>query len=156
MLRFDNGRKPEAVLTSAAEEREGRFSPDGKWIAFVSSESGTLQVFVQALPISGPKRQVSIAGGHQPRWRGDGKELFFLSETRDAMAASIAAANGTLEVGAPQRLFPTTAASFAERNSWDVARDGQRFVVNSVPIQRAPITVVVNWLQGLARASRGS
>jgi serine/threonine protein kinase len=154
MLRLDNGRKPEAVLTSAAEEREGRFSPDGKWIAFVSSEPGTLQVFVQALPIAGSKRQVSIAGGHQPRWRGDGKELFFLSETRDAMAVSIAVADGTLEVGTPERLFPTTAASFAERNSWEVAQDGQRFVVNSVPIQRAPITVVVNWLQGLARASQ--
>jgi serine/threonine protein kinase len=155
MLRIDEGRTPEPVLTSAAEEREGRFSPDGRWLAFVSSESGSLQVFVQAFPIARPKQQVSIDGGHQPRWRGDGKELFFLSETRDAMAVSIREAEGTLEVGTPQRLFPTTAASFAERNSWEVARDGQSFVVNSVPIQRAPITVVVNWLQGMARASFG-
>jgi serine/threonine protein kinase/Tol biopolymer transport system component len=155
MLRIDEGRTPEPVLTSAAEEREGRFSPDGRWLAFVSSESGSLQVFVQALSAAGPKRQVSIEGGHQPRWRGDGKELFFLSETRDAMAVSITEAGGTLEIGTPQRLFPTTAASFAERNSWEVARDGQSFVVNSVPIQRAPITVVVNWLQGMARASFG-
>ena len=66
------------------------------------------------------------------------------------MAVSIAAASdGSLKAGSPQQLFATTAASIAERNSWDVAADGQRFLVNSVPVQRAPITVVVNWLQGL-------
>ena len=71
------------------------------------------------------------------------------------MAVSIEVANdGSLNAGAPQQLFTTTAASFAERNSWDVAADGQRFLVNSVPVQRAPITVVVNWLQGLGTVAR--
>jgi serine/threonine protein kinase len=152
MLRLDQGRTPEPVLTGPAEEREGQLSPDGKWIAFVSSEPGSLQVFVQAFPVAGPRWQVSTDGGHQPRWRGDGRELFFLSETRDAMAVPVAPSGTALEIGTPQRLFPTTAASFAERNSWEVAPDGQRFLVNSVPVQRAPITVVVNWLEGVAGA----
>lgn len=65
------------------------------------------------------------------------------------MAVPITTGTGSLTAGTPQRLFATTAASFAERNSWDAALDGQTFLVNSVPIQRAPITVVVNWLQGL-------
>jgi hypothetical protein len=68
------------------------------------------------------------------------------------MAVAITPSGAALDVGTPQRLFPTTAASFAERNSWEVASDGQRFLVNSVPVQRAPITVVVNWLPALARA----
>ena len=133
----------------AFRRAEGRFSPDGRWIAYVSSEPGTLQVFVQPFPAAGPKWQISTDGGHQPRWRSDGRELFFLSEAREVMAVPITTGTGSLTAGTPQRLFATTAASFAERNSWDTALDGQTFLVNSVPIQRAPITVVVNWLQGL-------
>ena len=154
ILPMSGVRTPQPVLNTPFEEREGRFSPDGRWIAYVSSEPGTLQVFVQPFPAAGPKWQISTDGGHQPRWRSDGRELFFLSEAREVMAVSITTGTGSLTAGTPQRLFATTAASFAERNSWDAALDGQRFLVNSVPVQRAPITVVVNWLQGLAATAR--
>jgi Tol biopolymer transport system component len=149
ILPMSGVRTPQPVLNTPFEEREGRFSPNGRWIAYVSSEAGTLQVFVQPYPATGQKWQISTDGGHQPRWRSDGKELFFLSEAREVMAVPITIGTGSLSAGTPQRLFATTAASFAERNSWDAAPDGQTFLVNSVPIQRAPITVVVNWLQGL-------
>ena len=142
-------RTPQPVLSTGFEEREGRFSPDGRWIAYVSSEPGSLQVFVQPFPVTGPKWQISTEGGHQPRWRGDGTERFFLSETREVMSVPITIDNGSFAAGTPQRLFTTTAASFTERNSWEVAPDGQMFLVNSIPIQRAPITVVVNWMQGV-------
>ena len=156
VLPLDGVRTPRPVLNSAFVEFEGRLSPDGRWIAYVSNESGPLNVFVTAFPVTGTRWRISTDGGHQPRWRGDGKELFFLNESRDVMAVSIAAASdGSLTAGTPQRLFATTAASFAERNSWDVAPDGQRFLVNSVPVQRAsPITVVVNWLQSLDATAR--
>ena len=156
ILPMSGVRTPQPVLNTPFEEREGRFSPDGRWIAYVSSEPGTLQVFVQAFPAAGPKWQISTDGGHQPRWRSDGRELFFLSEAREVMAVPIATRSGSLTAGTPQRLFATTAASFAERNGWDAAPDGQTFLVNSVPIQRAPITVVVNWLQGVdAKEGKG-
>jgi serine/threonine protein kinase len=148
VIPLEGARTPRPVLNSAFEEREGRLSPDGRWIAYVSSEPGALEVFVSSFPAPGAKWRISSGGGHQPRWRADGKELFFLSESRDVMAAPIATnSDGSLQAGTPQSLFATAAASFAERNSWDVAPDGQRFLVNSVPVQRAPITVVVNWRQ---------
>ena len=155
VLPLDGIRTPRPVLNSPFVEREGRLSRDGRWIAYVSNEPGTLEVFVTAFPMAGTKWRISTEGGHQPRWRGDGQELFFLNESREVMAVSIeVASDGSLKPGTPQQLFATTAASFAERNSWDVAADGQRFLVNSVPVQRAPITVVVNWLQGLGAAAR--
>jgi serine/threonine protein kinase/Tol biopolymer transport system component len=148
VIPIEGARTPRPVLNTPFEEREGRLSPDGRWIAYVSNEAGALEVFVSTFPAPGARRQISSGGGHQPRWRADGKELFFLSETRDVMAVPIStSADGSLNAGTPQLLFVTSAASFAERNSWDVAPDGQRFLVNSVPIQRAPITVVVNWLR---------
>jgi Tol biopolymer transport system component len=153
LLPLAGDRRPQAILNSPFEEREGRFSADGRWIAYVSNESGPLQLYVQAFPVSGVKWQISTDGGHQPRWPADGKELFFLSEAREVMSVPVTTtSDGAFQAGIPQKLFPTTAASVAERNSWDAAPDGQRFLVNSVPVQRAPITVVVNWQKQGANA----
>ena len=152
MLPLDGDRKPQALLQTPFNERQGRFSPDGRWIAYVSDESGRNEVSVQSYPASGGKWQISTSGGVQPRWRNDGKVLFFVSSAREAMAVDVGPSQGgALKAGVPQRLFPVNPTNlFNDRNSWDVTPDGQRFLAISgqtqAPGQVAPITVVVNWL----------
>jgi dipeptidyl aminopeptidase/acylaminoacyl peptidase len=159
-LALTRDRKPQPLLTTSSHERQGRFSPDGRWMAYVSDESGTNQVYVQSFPLSGGKWQISTSGGVQPRWRRDGKELFFMADaasgiTRDAMAVEVDTSDTHLfRATIPQKLFtlgPYVSNSAAgARNSWDVTPDGQRFLVVSNPTATAvpPVTVVVNWLQG--------
>ncbi len=72
---------PIAIAATTAREFDGRFSPDGRWVSYVSSETGTNEIYVQPFPPSGGKWQVSSGGGHSPRWRGDGRELFYLTPT---------------------------------------------------------------------------
>jgi len=158
VLPLTGDRKPQSVLRTAFREIQGRFSPDGRWIAYVSDESGTNQVYVQSFPPSGNKWQISTGGGSQPRWRRDGKELFFVAGReaggpvqRDVMAVAVdTSSNGVFKTGVPQKLFTVdTGTGTALGNSWDVTPDGQRFLVGSPSTRTAvpPITVVVNWLQ---------
>jgi hypothetical protein len=98
---------------------------------------------------SGAKRQVSTRGGAQARWRGDGKELFYLAPDGTLMAVDVATPGSTIETGIPRALFATgITGSFVDRfNQYVVTRDGQRFLVNisEEDIRSAPITVVLNW-----------
>jgi Tol biopolymer transport system component len=135
----------------------GRFSPDGRWIAYGSSESGTWEVYVAPFPAFDHSRQVSLRGGVQPRWRGDSRELLYLDPEGQVMSVSVAAAptpSGSIDAGAPVPLFrspiPTASPTI---DQWVVTRTGQRFLF----IQRrasnesgTPITVVVNWHAALA------
>jgi Tol biopolymer transport system component len=148
-------RKPELFLRTPFIEQHGRFSPDGKWIAYVSDESGTLEVYVQSFPPSGGKWQVSTKGGITPRWRRDGKELFYLSPDRRIMSVDVRASGTTFELSTATVLFeaPVDSATTATANRYDVSADGQRFLVNA-PVENAgpaPITVVVNWTAGLKK-----
>ena len=146
-------------LQTTSNETQGRFSPDGHWIAYTSDESGTSQIYVQSFPVGAPKVQVSTAGGTQPRWRRDGKEIFYLAADSKLMAVAVQTAP-KFEAGAPKALFdPRIArgvtASFAAFG-YDVTADGKRFLVNSIsttPESSAspPITVVVNWQSALKR-----
>jgi eukaryotic-like serine/threonine-protein kinase len=158
VLPLTGDRKPQSVLSTAFREIQGRFSPDGRWMAYVSDESGTNQVYVQSFPPSGNKWQISTGGGLQPRWRRDGKELFFLPGAEsggpvphDVMAVGVdTSSTGVFKAGVPQKLFTVTLnAVSGTRNTWDVTPDGQRFLVVSPRATTAvpPITVVVNWLQ---------
>src|SRR5204863_2935580 len=119
------------------------FSPDGRWVAYTSNESGREDVYVQAFPPTGDKYRISRNGGTQPMWRGDGKELFFLAPDSTMMAAPIRAGSG-FEAGIPQELFASGAVNFTgNRRQYAVAKDGQRFLIN-LPQQRAtppPLTV---------------
>jgi Tol biopolymer transport system component len=148
-------RKPQPVIQTPFPERMAKFSPDGRWIAYASGESGRFEVYVQSFPVSERKLTISTNGGVQPVWRGDGRELFFLSLTGEAMAVPLVLAkDGGLEAGAPQKLFtaiPTIVVG--ARNAWSVTPDGQKFlIVNAVgETNVGPITVIVNWAAGLGR-----
>jgi eukaryotic-like serine/threonine-protein kinase len=130
-LPLDGERKPMPLFPSPFTEREGRFSPNGRWIAHVSDESAKNEVYVQAFPgaLSAPKGkwQVSAQGGSSPVWRGDGKELFFLAGGK-MMAAGVRETVSGLEIDTPRELFSTTATPIAG-TPYDVTADGQRFLV---------------------------
>jgi dipeptidyl aminopeptidase/acylaminoacyl peptidase len=140
-------RQPIPFLQTDSQELYPCFSPDGRRIAYVSNESGQNEVYVR--PFSRQSRdgkwQVSTAGGTRPRWRRDGKELFYLSNDNKLMAVAINAEASTIEVGDVQPLFQTHATRFAL--NYDVSGDGQRFIVSSIVEGPAAssITLVVNW-----------
>jgi len=132
----------------------GNFSPDGHMVAYTSNDSGTgkFEVFVQTFPLTDFKRQISTSGGYEPRWRGDGREIYYLSEDRKLMAVSVSP-GAQPSFGAPKQLFQTRvpAGVTANRTYYVLSRDGQRFLVNSQTGDEPPkpITVVVNWTASL-------
>ena len=149
-------REPFPFLATRFQENHARFSPDVRWMAFVSNESGRDEVYVSSFPSGGNKVRVSTNGGVQPRWRRDGKELFYLSPDRKMMAVPVQLGS-TIEVGAPQALFGISIAPRGSGQPWafyqyDATADGQRFLVFA-PAEDAtvPITVVLNWMAGLKK-----
>ncbi len=144
--------KPFLLLQSEFAEFQGHFSPDGRWFAYVSDESGRPEVYVQSFPHAGGKWQVSTGGGAQPHWRRDGKELFYISADRKLMAVSVKL-DGGFESGAPSPLFTTQVSGFASPDRYDVSPDGQRFLINSAvgETSKTPINVVLNWTSTLKK-----
>jgi serine/threonine protein kinase/Tol biopolymer transport system component len=138
------------LFKAAFDATGGQLSPDGRWLAFQSTESGEPEIYVQGFPDAGERIQVSTGGGSQAKWRGDGRELFFVSPDRKIMAADVRT-GPKLEVGAPHALFQTQILPLVEaRNHYDVTRDGQRFLVNSRLEEDSslPITVVLHRAPG--------
>ena len=137
------------VLQSPFRESGGQFSPDGKWIAYESTESGRFDVYIRAFPSSAGKWQISNRGGFIPRWRADGKELFYVSQDFKMIAVTIRASAASVEADAPRELFPYPVAGF--NSPYDVAADSQRFLLTerSDAQGSASLTVVVNWQAGL-------
>jgi serine/threonine protein kinase/Tol biopolymer transport system component len=129
----------------------GAISSDGRFIAFTSNESGRPEIYVQPMPPATGKNMISVNGGAWPRWRRDGKELFFLSPDRKMMAADVDP--GATRVGIPHELFQTSIASISiprSSTAYDVSADGQRFLMYSTGKQEsAPITIVQNWQEEL-------
>jgi serine/threonine protein kinase/Tol biopolymer transport system component len=120
-------------------------SPDGKWMAYASAESGRFEVFVQPVPAGHGKWQVSTRGGAQPVWRQDGKELFYKSADSKIVAVSVKA-GAAFEAGIPKELFPIRTAGVSQvRRQYSVSPDGQRFLVN-MPVDERPRTILQNWL----------
>jgi Tol biopolymer transport system component len=144
LLPLSGDRRPVPFLQTDANETTGRFSPDGKWMAYAADESGRSEVYVVPFPGPGGKWQVSSEGGAQPRWSRDGRELFYLAGDRKLMSVSIAPGS-TFAAAAPKTLFQTR--SRYTGGAYDVSPDGKSFVVNTLAEESAvPITVVVNWL----------
>jgi Tol biopolymer transport system component len=142
--------KPVSFLRTRFNESDARFSPDGKWIAYSSNESGKIEIYVRSRATPGEKWQVSNAGGVNIIWNSNGKELFYISGDSQLMAVPVTTGN-TFEAGTPVSLFRiTTHQQEYDVAPYDVAPDGQRFIVNSLTGTPAlPINVVINWTSEL-------
>jgi Tol biopolymer transport system component len=144
-LSLTGDRKAFPVVQTASNEFGGQFSPDGRWVAYTTNESGQFDVYVVPFPGPGGKWQVSAGGGGFPRWRRDGGEIFHLNPDNALMAVGVDGRSAAFEVGTSRLLFKTRVPT-GLRSSYDVSPDGQRFLVNTL-IEEAigPITLLVNW-----------
>ena len=142
----DRKLKPWVFLRERFAERNGAFSPDGRWIAYQSDESGRFEVYVRRFPAQGGSHLISRDGGRAPRWRDNGRELFFLAPDGTMMAAAIDPSNDS-QAGVPRPLFKTSLLGIANNKPYVVTRDGQRFLVPVAvnPPGAAPLTIVLNW-----------
>jgi Tol biopolymer transport system component len=163
VLPLDSAGKPAPFLQTPFTEMQGQFSPGpeaGRWVAYASDESGTWQIYVQPFPAApsggSGKFQVSTGGGVQPRWRGDGKELFYLAPDGKLMAVEVKT-SPRFEAGIPKALFTVPAGFVVSSLSfrYAVARDGKRFLINILALSEgpdtAPVTVIMNWTAGLKK-----
>jgi len=148
---FGDG-KPYTLLNSRFQEGQGHFSPDGKWFAYVSNESGRNEVYVRRFPQCDNQVQISTDGGAQPHWRKDGRELFYIANDRKLMAVDLTLGISP-QVGTPKPLFATRIMRYEAPNRYVVSGDGQKFLVNSAveDSNPTPITVVLNWTAGLKK-----
>ena len=152
---LEGDREPFAYLATGFTEGGGRFSPDGRWMAYTSNKSGQSEVYVRPFPKAGGEWKVSTSGGSTAVWRRDGKELYYIAPDATLMAAPIETGE-ELKVGTAQPLFTTGLArgfrGTALRN-YDVSTDGQRFLVANLTEQSAAprLTVITNWLKALQR-----
>jgi Tol biopolymer transport system component len=143
-------RKPVAFLSTAANERVPRLSPDGRFLAYVSNEAGSNEIYVRPFPDGAGKWQASASGGTQPRWRSDGKEMYYVKDNA-LMAVAVSTGQG-FTLGPPQRLFESADLRHTlAATQYDVTADGQRFVTIA-PVQQdepAPpkIHIVLNWYE---------
>ena len=139
-------------LKASSTLKNGQFSPDGKWVAYSSNESGRWEVYVTSFPEAHGKWQVSNAGGDQPRWRNDGKELFYLAPDSKMMALPVKTGTN-FDAGTPTALFqanPRELVATSEQFSYDVSQDGQKFLINTqLKTGMAPMSVVLNWSEKL-------
>jgi serine/threonine protein kinase len=150
MLLPVGGGAAEPFVDSPAVETHGRFSPDGRWIAYASNVSGELQVYVKPYGRPGPPRRVSATGGRWPLWRRDSKELVFLAPDETIMSASVRVLSDEVEVGEIRPLFAVKPRPQVRLDAYpyDMTADGQRFLVNifvEEPNTSSPLTLVVNW-----------
>jgi Tol biopolymer transport system component len=141
--------KPVSYLPADFDYRDARFSPDGRWVAYDSNESSPIQVYVQSFPAGSGKWQISTEGGSLPRWRSDGKELYYLAPGAKLMAVDVDTTAG-FRPGPPKLLFETWVRGLSE---YGVSKDGQRFLTLAPEegFTPTPATVLVDWTAALKR-----
>jgi Tol biopolymer transport system component len=145
------------LLATEFAESQGQFSPDGRWLAYVSDESGSYEIYVQSFTaegkLGGNKVRVSPQGGNYPRWRRDGQELFYVATDEQMMAVPVQTSGTTFEAGAPVALFKTHLMPllFSNPSEYDVTPDGQRFLVGTLVGKPAPVSVILNWTAELKK-----
>jgi Tol biopolymer transport system component len=148
-LPMNGERKPLAVVQTKFEERDAQFSPDGKWIAYQSDESGRFEIYLQRFPVGNERIRISPSGGAQAQWRADGRELFYLALNGQLLAVPIAwTASGVPVAGTPVSLFSTRLGSLRDiaLHSYVVSPDGQRFLLDTLVEEPAsPIVLILNW-----------
>jgi serine/threonine protein kinase/Tol biopolymer transport system component len=139
-LPLTGDRKPFVIAQTPFAETDAKISPDGRWIAFDSNETGRREIFVQPFPGPGPKTQISTGGGRLPRWRRDGRELYYIGQDAVLMARTVDLAGAAPTTGPVQSLFPVPL------NEWyEPSRDGQRFLISRTVSEASPITIALNW-----------
>jgi eukaryotic-like serine/threonine-protein kinase len=156
-LRLVGARTPIVFAETPFFQTQGQLSPDDRWIAYTTDEAGgAAEVFVQPFPASGVKYQISTSGGADPKWRRDGKELFYVAADGKLMAVSVLADATTFAAGVPQPLFDLHSPSAFNRlrgTNYAPSPDGQRFLVNRIvsDIPRTPMTMMLNWTEALKK-----
>jgi Tol biopolymer transport system component len=146
-LPLEGGGKIEPVLNAGFWVDEPQLSPDERWLAYVSRESGRDEVYVEPFRREGERVRVSVDGGGQPKWRGDGKELFFTTPSSRLAAVEVHAAGDRLDVSLPTELFEIHGLEGTGYDDYAVTADGKRFLVK-VPIEEArkpQLQIVTNW-----------
>ncbi len=153
MLPLFGDRKPQVFMQAGTEAylMGGWFSPDGKWVAYTSRESGRSEVYVTNFPQPHGKWQISNAGGNQPRWRRDGKALLYMGVDRTVMEVPITLHDDSLDIGAAQPYVRTNAVTLRFGGAYDLASDGRVLVNSTVGEDTRTITMVVNWAAGLKK-----
>jgi Tol biopolymer transport system component len=151
ILPVDGERKPFPYRQTPFDERNARFSPDSKWIAYSSDESGGSEVYVQDFPTAGGKWRISTRGGDNPNWRRDGKEIFYVADGK-LMVVEVKS-GAKFEASVPRALFDLRSIKWVGGNNYAVTGDGQRFLVVTSPEEAnaSPFTVVLNWMAELKR-----
>ena len=153
LLPISGDRKAVPYLQTPFDKFQAQFSPDGQWMAYCSDESGRWEIYLQPIPATGGKVLVSSSGGTQPRWRRDGKELFYLST--DLKIMSVAVKLGRVpELSAPKALFSARIVQNAlGTDEFVVTPDGQRFLATAATSANAsqPLNVALNWQEELAK-----
>jgi Tol biopolymer transport system component/predicted Ser/Thr protein kinase len=147
VLSMDGDHRRTRLLGTEFSESQAQFSPDSRWIAYTSDASGRNEVYVRGFPEAGEDFVVSRGGGHSPRWRGDGKELYYISFDGKMMAVEVAAGRA-IQPGTPKALFLASSAL----PEWNATADGKRFLF-AVPVEQtqSPFTVVSNWMAALKK-----
>jgi eukaryotic-like serine/threonine-protein kinase len=149
-LATSSDREPELLLPTAFQNDEFRLSPDERWIAYNSLESGRWEVYVASFPSFDGKRQVSSGGGCQPHWRKDVKELFYLDLKGNLMVVDLTT-DPSFVANAPRPLFQTSILVNPVVDQYAVTGDGRRFILGTPLGEEEPITVILNWTAGLKR-----
>lgn len=140
------GPTPQAVLRTQFNETDARISPDGRWLAYVSDESGKWEVYLQQFVSPGGKWRTSSIGGTQPEWSHDGREIFYVTADQTVHVGA------SLNPGTPKELFQLHTVTDFLGNTYDIAEDDQRFLVNTPVAEEAsqpPLTLVINWTAAL-------
>jgi serine/threonine protein kinase len=142
--------KPYRFPGTEFSEDSGQFSPDGRWVAYESNESGRTEIYVAPFPGPGGRRRISAAGGRLPRWRRDGKEIFYIAANQMLTATEVSVNNGVLEAGATHELFAHRYEP-SPYFSYDVAADGRILALEAKQDGRRGLTIVQNWAGGLQK-----
>ena len=139
-------RKPFPIVQTPFAGLYAAVSPTGKWMAYQNSESGRMEIYLTAFPGGGARWEVSTGGGIEAKWRGDGKELYFLDQSDNVMAVDVDTSSGTPRLGVPHALFQATGVQ-RQLGSFVVTKDGKKFLVNSGSVKQAtePLMLVTNW-----------
>jgi serine/threonine protein kinase len=150
VLPLDGDRRPFKFLGTPSRELWGQFSPNGRWVAYESDESGRFEIYVRSFPAEGEKATVSTSGGIHPRWSQDGKELFYIAPDGKLMVASVTIQGTTLDAGIPVALFQTRIVGGGSnipgyRQQYDVAPGGRFLINTAIESDPTPITLLWNW-----------